>query len=196
MSESRKTGFWIGLAAFELLFGVAVFGVTRHYYLSRREPALPQAASRPFPMAFPQAGRPATSALPDSPVDVALESPDVISQRADERFAAGDYTAAAALYERLVALDPTNVALLNNLGITLHYIGRSDEAIQRLDAGLAIDSGHQRSWLTLGFINSQLGQREEAHTALVNAVRLGPRNDVGQSAARMLQEMGFEVPTG
>lgn len=193
MSESRKVGFWIGLAVCELAFGLVVFGLTRHHYLNQTAAASSRIESMPFPMAFPQTGLDSLAAAPSTSVAAALESPELIVERADERFQARDYAEAAVLYERLVALDPTNVALLNNLGITLHYLGRSDEAIERVKAGLAIDSAHQRSWLTLGFINSQLGNREEARTALTQALHLGNDDEVGQSAARMLEEMGFEV---
>lgn len=193
VSKSRKVGFWIGLAVCELAFGLVVFGLTRHHYLNEPPAASSRVASMPFPMGFPQTGSGSAAAVPSTSFDAGLQSPELIGQRADERFEAGDYAQAAVLYERLVTLDPTNVALLNNLGITLHYLGRSDEAIERLKAGLAIDSAHQRSWLTLGFIDSQLGNREEARTALTQALRLGNANDVGQSASRMLEEMGFEV---
>lgn len=197
MSESRKAGFWIGLAVFQVLFGLAVFGLTRHYYLDRAGPSARSTSSVSLPST--QAFRDAVATLPGaSPSfgassDPSPETPDAIARRADERFQARDYVQAAALYERLVALDPTNATLLNNLGITLHYLGRSDEAIERLNAGLAVDPEHQRSWLTLGFVNAQLGRRDAAQAALTNAVRLGADNEVGQSAARMLDEMGFDA---
>jgi tetratricopeptide (TPR) repeat protein len=149
----------------------------------------PPASSFAFPAEF----QTAIEAIPAGPPDADLESPDAIATRANQRFAAGDYAQAAVLYERLIGMDPMNVPLLNNLGITLHYLGRSDEALQWLEHGVAIDPAHQRSWLTIGFINSQVGNTDEARTALNEAFRLGADNDIGMSAARMLRDMGFEV---
>ncbi len=40
--------------------------------------------------------------------------------------------------------------------------------------GLAVDPTHQRIWLTLGFVSSQLGNTEQARTALTTAIELGP----------------------
>ncbi|MGW8368799.1 MAG: tetratricopeptide repeat protein [Gammaproteobacteria bacterium] len=88
-----------------------------------------------------------------------------------------------------MSFDPNNVEVYNNLGITLHYIGRSDEALRRLDQGVAIDPTHQRIWLTLGYVNSQLGNAEQARTALTKAVQMDPDNDIGQSAAKMLEAL-------
>ena len=45
------------------------------------------------------------------------------------------------MYSQLLAFDPKNVEVYNNLGITLHYLGRSAEAVQRLNEGLALDPG-------------------------------------------------------
>jgi len=191
VSESRKAGFWIGLAVFQVLFGLVVFGLTREYYLDR--PAPPRTGSSTLPAMLPQAFRDAVATLPATSPPPGSETPEAMAERADARFQARDYAEAAVLYERLVALDPGNPALLNNLGITLHYLGRSDEALARLNEGLAADPEHQRSWLTVGFVNAQLGRRDAAQAALENAVRLDAGNDVGQSAARMLTDMGFDA---
>ena len=93
------------------------------------------------------------------------------------------------MYEKLLALDPDNVDTLNNLGLTLHYVGRSDEARQRLNEGAALDPTYQRIWLTLGFVNSTLGNVADARAALNTAVGMDPDNDVGKSASRMLKEL-------
>jgi Flp pilus assembly protein TadD len=96
---------------------------------------------------------------------------------------------AAELYERLLVLGPNNVETYNNLGITLHYIGRSNEALRRLNEGVAIDPAHQRIWLTLGFVNSQLGNTEQARAALNTAADLNAANEIGKSAIKMLADL-------
>lgn len=196
MSEPRPVRFWLGLALFQVAFGLTVFGLTRGYYLDRHEPGANLDRLIGESAAGPDALQTAISSLPAGPPDAALQSPDEIGRRADEYFAAHEYRQAAELYERLVETDPTNVPLRNNLAITLHYIGRSAEAVEHLNAGLEIDPGHQRSWLTLGFIDSQLGETESAREALDKAYALDPASDVAQSAAKMLADLGFPVPGG
>jgi len=88
-----------------------------------------------------------------------------------------------------LAFDPTNVEVHNNLGLTLHYLGRSEEALRRLNDGVALDSNNQRIWLTLGYVNSQLGNVEHARTALTKATQIGSNESIRQSAERMLDEL-------
>ncbi len=79
--------------------------------------------------------------------------------------------------------------LYNNLGLTLHYLGRSDEALQKLKAGLAIDPSHQRTWLTTGFVNLRLGHEGEARAALTKARDLGNDPQIRESAEKMLADI-------
>jgi Flp pilus assembly protein TadD len=96
---------------------------------------------------------------------------------------------AADLYARLLALNPKNVDILNELGLTLHYTGRSAEALQRLNEGVALNPAHQRIRLTLGFVNSQLGNFQEARAALTAATQLGTDQSIRQSALDMLKNL-------
>ncbi len=117
------------------------------------------------------------------------DDPIEISRHANESFSNKQYDRAAELYALLLPFDPGNVDTYNNLGITLHYLGRPSEALARLREGVAVDPGHQRIRLTLGFVNSQLGNIQEARTALTTATALGADNEVGRSAAKMLESL-------
>jgi cytochrome c-type biogenesis protein CcmH/NrfG len=55
--------------------------------------------------------------------------------------------------------------------------------------GITIDPDHQRSWLTLGFVNSQLGNTEQARIALTKATQVGSDDSIRQSASKMLQDL-------
>jgi Flp pilus assembly protein TadD len=78
------------------------------------------------------------------------------------------------------------VELYNNVGLTLHYLGRSSEALEKLAAGLKIDPNHQRSWLTTGFVNLRLGNAAEARAALTKARDVGSDPQIRDSAEKML----------
>ena len=187
---TKNYTFWIALAAFEVVFGLAVFTLTRQYYLGNQAPvdtqrslARESAAPRTDTITIDDLAQfnlsvPAQS-LPDNPVE--------ISRQANEFFGSAQYEQAAMLYEKLLDFGPDNADTYNNLGITLHYLGRSDEALQKLNAGIAVDPSHQRIWLTLGFVNSQLGNTDAARSALTTAMEIGSDESIRKSAAEMLE---------
>lgn len=188
----RNVNFWISMAVFQVLFGLAVFLVTRAYYVGdtasvRAHPPIPSqpASGRLEGITESDIARFVPSAadesMPDDPVE--------LSRRANEFFSNSQYERAADAYGRLLAFGPNNVEILNNLGLTLHYLGRSDEALERLNEGIAADPDNQRIWLTLGFVNSQLGNAGEAREALTTATRIGSDESIRQSAMRMLEEL-------
>jgi len=88
-----------------------------------------------------------------------------------------------------LVLEPNDVDTYNNLGLTLHYLGRSTEALDKLNEGVAVDPTYQRIWLTLGFVNRQLGNTGQARTALTTAVKMDADSEIGQSATKMLEEL-------
>jgi hypothetical protein len=53
-----------------------------------------------------------------------------------------------------------------------------------------VDPSYQRIWLTLGFVNSQVGNTGKAREALTTAAQMGADTEVGQSATQMLQDLG------
>jgi tetratricopeptide (TPR) repeat protein len=189
----RGAGFWITMAVFQVAFGLTVFALTRHYYLASAPPAplpawalkvgttLPgEPTTAPFALAPPLSLPPVASASPPS------NDPSAISERADAAFTGGNYAEAAALYGQLLAIDPQNVELYNNLGLTLHYLGKPNEALEKLAAGLKVDPKHQRTWLTTGFVNLQLGNTTEARAALMKARDVGDDKQIRDSAEKML----------
>lgn len=185
----RGARFWVLLAAFEIVFGLAVFAATRYVYT---RPAADSAllaahANLPWPGAITELD--VALAAPPAPAPVTSNDPVEIARLADEAFAANRYDVAAQLYRRLLDFDARNVDTLNNLGITLHYLGRSSEALQRLNEGIAIEPTHQRIWLTLGFVNVQLGNTEQARSALTNALRMGTDEQIKRSAQSMIDQL-------
>ena len=184
--------FWILFVVFQVFFGLAVFAVTREYY--RQEE--PTVSAHPWTAQ----GSTTTWSQGISASDIArLSSPAIneptpsdpaeIMRQANEAFVGKRYERAAELYEALLAFDKNNAEIYNNLGLTLHYLGRSDEALRWLNDGIAVNGEHQRIWLTLGFVNAQLGNIEQARTALTKATQIGDNPSIRESATRMLTEL-------
>ena len=144
------------------------------------------------PSAMPQGDQfEINTALLDSllSTDTKKKDPATMSMLANRYFENNQYAEAADLYGQLSALDPGNVDIQNNLGLTLHYINRSEEALAVLMKGSALNPDNQRIWLTLGYVNKELGNLEEAKSSLETAVQIDPGNEVGRSASRMLSEL-------
>jgi len=188
----RSVRFWIPMTIFQIVFGLTVFALTRQYYLPApgNVRADPTAVRQPLP-AWPDPVTESELAQFESSTSGAPTSDDLAerSRQADEFFSSGQYDRAAVLYEQLLRLAPNNVDIYNNLGITLHYLGRSEEALGMLNEGVAVDPTYQRIWLTLGFVKGELGNTEQARAALKTAVQMGTANKVGQSAERMLENL-------
>lgn len=180
------------MTVFQIVFGLAVFTITRQYYMYdldsvRVDSTVAEQSSLVWPDGL-TADNP--SRLNSSTFgQLSSKEPAAIARQANEFFANKQYDKAADMYKRLLALEPNNVETYNNLGITLHYLGRSTEALGKLNEGVALDRTHQRIWLTLGFVNSQLGNTEQARTALTTAVKLSADNEIGQSAIKLLENL-------
>jgi len=189
---TRNTNFWILMVLFQVAFGLTVFAATRQYYVHDTQKAttremMTEQASAAWPEREPDTGlEKLISTYSGQPIN---QDPLVTLSQADEFFSNGQYGKAAELYEQLLASGSGNVNIYNSLGITLHYLGRSEEALLVLNEGVALDSSYQRIWLTLGYVNSQLGNTAQARTALTTAVQMGADNDVGQSAMKMLDAL-------
>lgn len=188
---TNKT-FWVGLALFQVAFGSAVFLITKSIYVDD--------ASAPAPGAtgFSSTRDPQDELLDavrnpfftnETPTFETISDPAEVSRLANEAFMAKDYRNAAGLYRRLLRLEPQNVDVYNNLGLTLHYIGRTEEALEWLNKGVVVDSEYQRIWLTLGFVASAAGDTDTARNALNNAIDKGSDESIRQSAQGMLEQL-------
>lgn len=188
----RDKKFWTLLLVFQVFFGLAVFAITREYYLEDVDaPRRHTVTAAPTSAAWSRGITASDVSRLSSPglVDTAPSDPVEIYRRAEEYFASGQYAQAAQLYEQLLAYAPDDAEIYNNLGLTLFYLGRSDDALRWLNEGVAVDPSHQRIWLTLGYVNSQLGNVDAARTALTNAAQRGGNASIRESAEQMLAEL-------
>lgn len=183
---------WVILAVFLAFYGFAVFAFTRDYYLRN----LPRAAAVPAPSpSSPHAVPPAAAPTwiqrqmqvgDSAPVDLTGTDPIALGRQGDELFTQQRYGDAIGVYRRVLELDPGNADAYNDLGLSLHYTGQSQEAVEVLKKGVNMAPDFQRIWLTLGYVSANSGDSAGAKTALEKARSLGADNSVGQEAARLL----------
>jgi len=189
---TRDPKVWILIAVFQVVYGMTIFTLTRDYYLDApgrsgaRPPAIDGSTSAP-PSTVPGPVLPGPGS--SASADALVQDPVQISRQADESFARQDYERAADLYAQLLRFAPTDVTTHNNLGLTLHYLNRSAEALRTLNKGVAIDPENQRIWLTLGYVNSQVGNYEEAGKALTTATLIGNDEAIRKAAMEMLRDL-------
>ena len=186
---SRSVNFWVPMIVFQIAFGVTVFAITREVYMQPEQPVKVSSTMVSKPWQGSPADGSATGMGQPMPLgQVDLSDPEAMSRHADDYFAAQQYDLAADLYQQLVNSGTSDANVYNSLGLTLHYLGRSGEALKVLNSGVAMDPGYQRIWLTLGFVNAQAGHLDEARKALQSAIDLGADNQIGKSAAEMLAQ--------
>ena len=178
------------MIAFQIVFGLSIFTITRQYYIEDRADSItPSGTGQSSSAIIGRVPSTNTSLANLSTFNPAPNDPVEILRLAAESFSSGQFVRAAGLYQKLLDLEPENVEIYNNLGITLHYLGNSVEALEKLNQGVKLDPSYQRIWLTLGFVNSQLGNLEQARSALETAVKMGPDSGIGRSAEQMLAEL-------
>jgi Flp pilus assembly protein TadD len=178
----------------QIVTGVVVFAITRAYYLDTAgddSVAMSRQQAETANLTTDQLIRSLEEKITQQPTS---ENPAELNQQANEAFQRQDFERAAELYQRLVELSPEDASAYNNLGLTLHYLGRSDDALQILQMGSELQPNFQRIWLTLGFVNKGIGKNPEARQAFERAVALGADTDPGKSAQAMLHELPPTAP--
>jgi len=85
-----------------------------------------------------------------------------------------DYKTAAAIFERVVKVDPTHIKALINWGVSLSSDGSPKEAIPKFEQALARDPNHAWAMYNLGVSLERLGEHETAIVHYKQAVALNP----------------------
>jgi len=86
----------------------------------------------------------------------------------------GDLTRARDAFERSLAIDSTNVKTLLNLGRVMLDQRKPNDAIVRVDAALALDSGSAEVRRMVARVQTALGQRDSAEASYRVALSIDP----------------------
>ncbi|MBT3047206.1 MAG: tetratricopeptide repeat protein [gamma proteobacterium symbiont of Ctena orbiculata] len=185
---------WAVIIVAQITYGLLVFAITRSYYqdgqtaVIQSPPAAKDVPPHPQLGAFDANLQPEMKYQPSAEA-LSTDDPALIARLADDYFMQKDYPRAIELYERVLQIDPDDVETYNDLGLSLFYTGQSGLALQALQTGAAKQPGFQRIQLTLGFVQTQLGDKQAAAAAFRKAIELGADNRVGLEAKRMLSEI-------
>ena len=191
MFPRLTTTQFLFVVIFLLIYGLTIFWATRGYY--RSETVLARVESNPVaPLIrgdslaqtmdrLPPVSRPAAPQLSSDPVE--------LTQQANDLFGARQFQKAAQAYRRLIELDEKNVEHYNNLGLTLQYIGSTNESLQILEKGTRINPAFPRIWLTLGFVRANAGLYDGARLAFERVITLDETSDLAKEASRMRSQL-------
>jgi Flp pilus assembly protein TadD len=83
---------------------------------------------------------------------------------------------AAAVYEDYLEEDPINVDILVEHGICLSDLDTFEEAIERFDLALSLESDHAGAWYNLAITQFRMGRTNEALASIARAQRCDPRS--------------------
>lgn len=105
----------------------------------------------------------------DLPGDAELEELFVEAEAAEET---GDYEAAAAFYQRYLAIDPTDSVTAFNRANCLRAAGRDAEAVHEYVRALKLDPSFAEAWFNLGGLIGEEGHVVSARRHLKKAIEL------------------------
>lgn len=173
-----------------IITGVVILGLSAVLAAgcSKKEEPSPQPAAEQAQQAPPQGIKNATliadleARLKDDP-----KNPEVLWRLGDAYFDSKQFNESVKNYKKVLEVKPGEADLYNDLGLSLHYLGNSAEAIKYLDEGIKTNPYHQRIWLTKGFILAYgMGDLEGAKVAWEKAAALNPESQIGKAASEYL----------
>jgi tetratricopeptide (TPR) repeat protein len=114
------------------------------------------------------------------------DNPVALASIGDEYFETKRYAMAIKVYEKVLELNPEDVDTYNDIGLALHFLGRSEEAIMKLKKGTEIDPSFQRVWLSLSFVLISTGKTEEARGVVEKTLEIDPESGMGEEARKFI----------
>lgn len=174
---------WSLIAILIIIGGIVLFSLTRPSYKSAELPAgdLKQTAV-PGPLIDLESEK---NRLSDQ-LDAFSNNPDALAHLGDEYFEKKRYFLAIQVYEKALELNPEDVDTFNDLGLSLFFTGKPDEAVETLKKGREVDPSFQRIWLSLGYVLLSTGKKEEAREILEKTAQMDPDTEMGREATKFL----------
>jgi len=109
------------------------------------------------------------------------------------RAARGDSDGAQALFDRAVALDPGNPAILTGLAIFHRQNGRLRDALLACDAAIAAWPDYPDAWLERASLLASTGSVEPARASFARAAELAPGSAAAHAGLASLAARGGDV---
>lgn len=99
------------------------------------------------------------------------------------------YKNAVDQYRKYLAIQPTNVEVRIDLGLSYSYLQMIDIALRELNASVAAAPDNQRAWHSLGWVQyNGAGNLAAAREAWQKSYNLNPSTPIGQESKTFLDE--------
>ena len=105
---------------------------------------------------------------------------------AEAYFELGQYSNASALFNTAAVMRPKDPHPRTRLGVTLHAMGKLDEARKELLKALSLRPQHAEAYAALGAVYHAQKDPEAARAAWQNAVRFDPKGRWGEAGRKAL----------
>lgn len=116
---------------------------------------------------------------------------DVHLYQASSSEAAGDFKQALASYRKVLAVEPKNYVVLNNVAGLLVRLGSYDEAIGAAEKALAIKPNHVPSLVNMSIAYAQKGSETAGEDCVRRALAAEPANPLAlKTLAVLLEQRG------
>lgn len=188
-------------------FGIAgiAFGLIAGWIIGTQQATVrTPAAARPAAAAAPAADAEPRAALLDETKVNALKAvaereatnPKPRVELANLYFDAEQFDGAIKWYEAALKLNPNDVNVSTDLGVSYYYTNNPDKALEQLDRSLTIDPKHTKTLLNIGIVKAYAKRDlEGASKAWQQVIQLAPDSPEGQAAKRVLDTFQSSHPS-
>jgi tetratricopeptide (TPR) repeat protein len=181
-----------------IAFGIAgiVFGLIAGWVIGTQQAAVRTPTVPPPVAAASPAGEsePRAAILDETKVnalkvvaDREAKNPKPRIELANLYFDAEKFDEAIKWYEAALTLNPSDVNVSTDLGVSYYYTNNPDKALAQLDRSLKLDPNHAKTLLNIGIVKAFAKQDlEGASKAWQQVIQLAPNSPEGQAAKRAL----------
>jgi tetratricopeptide (TPR) repeat protein len=179
-----------------IAFGIAgiAFGLIAGWIIGTQQATVRTPAAAPVAAAPAAEAGPRAAILDETQVnalkavaDRETTNPKPRVELANLYFDAQKFDEAITWYEAALALNPNDVDVSTDLGVSYYYTNNPDKALEQLDRSLKIDPRHVKTLLNVGIVRAFAKQDlEGASKAWQQVIQLAPDSPEGQAAKRAL----------
>src|SRR6266513_1473967 len=189
-----------------IAFGIAgiVFGLIAGWVIGTQQAAVRTPAVAAPVAAAPPAGEsePRAAILDETKVNALkvvaereAKNPKPRVELANLYFDAEKFDEAIKWYEAALKLNPNDVDVSTDLGVSYYYTNNPEKALAQLDRSLKIDPKHAKTLLNIGIVKAFAKQDlEGASKAWQQVIQLAPDSPEGQAAKRALDTFKSSHP--